>query len=306
MKKYDVVIIGGGPAGYTAALYASRAGLSVMLLEMLAPGGQMATTSEIDNYPGFDETVAGFDLAMKMKSGAEKAGALSEFAEVTKLILNAEPKIIKTTSEDYEAKTVIIATGAAPRKLGVENENDLLGRGVSYCATCDGMMFRGKDVVVVGGGNTAAEDALYLSKLCKKVYLVHRRDSLRASTSYQTKLEKTKNIELIWNSQIKKLMFENTITGAELHNKVTGKTTTLECSGVFVAVGRMPNTSLVKNQLELDNEGYIVADETTKTNIPGVFAAGDVRQKPLRQIVTAASDGAVASKFAEEYLGDIQ
>lgn len=306
MKKYDVVIIGGGPAGYTAALYASRAGLSVMLLEMLAPGGQMATTSEIDNYPGFDETVAGFDLAMKMKAGAEKAGALSEFAEVTKLILNAEPKIIKTTSEDYEAKTVIIATGAAPRELGVENENDMRGRGVSYCATCDGMMFRGKDVVVVGGGNTAAEDALYLSKLCKKVYLVHRRDSLRASTSYQTKLEKTKNIELIWNSQIKKLIFENTITGAELHDKVTGKTTTLECSGVFVAVGRMPNTSLVKNQLELDNEGYIVADETTKTNIPGVFAAGDVRQKPLRQIVTAASDGAVASKFAEEYLGDIQ
>lgn len=306
MKNYDVVIIGGGPAGYTAALYASRAGLSVMLLEMLAPGGQMATTSEIDNYPGFDETVAGFDLAMKMKSGAEKAGALSEFAEVTKLILNSEPKIIKTTSGDYEAKAVIIATGAAPRSLGVENENELRGRGVSYCATCDGMMFRGKDVVVVGGGNTAAEDALYLSKLCRKVYLVHRRDSLRASASYQTQLEKSENIELVWNSNVNKLLFENTITGVELYNKVTKDTTTVECSGVFVAVGRMPNTALVKNQLELDSDGYIIADETTKTNIPGVFAAGDVRQKHLRQIVTAASDGAVASKFAEEYIGYIQ
>jgi len=306
VKHFDVVIIGGGPAGYTAALYASRAGLSVMLLEMLAPGGQMATTSEIDNYPGFDETVAGFDLAMKMKAGAEKAGALSEFAEVTELLLNPEPKIIKTTSGDYEAKSVIIATGAAPRELGVENERELRGRGVSYCATCDGMMFRGKDVVVVGGGNTAAEDALYLSKLCRKVYLVHRRDSLRASASYQVQLEKAANIELVWNSQVNKLLFDNTITGVELYNKISQSVTAIECGGIFVAVGRMPNTSLVANQLNLDREGYIVADETTKTNIPGVFAAGDVRQKPLRQIVTAASDGAVASKFAEEYIGSLQ
>lgn len=303
MENYDVVIIGGGPAGYTAALYASRAGLSVMLLEMLAPGGQMATTSEIDNYPGFDETVAGFDLAIKMKTGAEKAGALSKFAEVTKLILDSEPKIINTTSGDYEAKTVIIATGAAPRELGLENETELRGRGISYCATCDGMMFRGKDVVVVGGGNTAAEDALYLSKLCRKVYLIHRRDSLRASASYKTQLENAENIELVWNSNISKFLFDNTVTGVEIYNKVSKETTTIECNGVFVAVGRMPNTDLVKNQLELDSTGYIIADETTKTNIPGVFAAGDVRQKPLRQIVTAASDGAVASKFSEEYIG---
>lgn len=305
MKKFDVVIIGGGPAGYTAALYASRAGLSVMLLEMLIPGGQMASTSRIDNYPGFDETIEGFDLAMKMKAGAEKAGALNEFAEVTELVLTSQPKLIKTTSDSYEAKSVIIATGAEPRKLGIDNEDELRGLGISYCATCDGMMFKGKTVVVVGGGNSAAENALYLSKLCPKVYLVHRRDFLRASAIYQHKLQNTKNIEIVWNSQINKLIYDNIITGVELFNNATKETTSIDCSGVFVAVGRAPNIDLVKNQLNTDSQGYIIADETTKTTIPGVFVAGDVRQKPLRQIVTAAADGAVASKFAEEYIGDL-
>lgn len=303
MKKYNTVIIGGGPAGYTAALYAARAGLSVIVLEMLSPGGQMATTTEIDNYPGFEETVDGFDLAQKMKAGAERFGVESEFAEVTEIDLQSDIKTIKTTSGDFEADTVILATGAAPRELGVEGERELRGRGVSYCATCDGMMYRNKTVVVVGGGNSAAEDALYLSKLCAKVYMVHRRDKLRASVSYQRQLEKAENVEFIWNSEVTALLHDNIITGAEITNRLTGEKSKIDCNGIFVAVGRIPNTELVKGQIELDREGYIIASEDTKTNIPGVFAAGDVRQKPLRQIVTAASDGAVASKFVEEYMG---
>ena len=303
MRKYNTVIIGGGPAGYTAALYAARAGLSVIVLEMLAPGGQMATTTEIDNYPGFEETVDGFDLAMKMKAGAERFGAESEIAEVTGLDLKSVPKTVTTTSETFEADTIILATGAAPRELGVEHEGELRGRGVSYCATCDGMMYRNKTVIVVGGGNTAAEDALYLSKLCTKVYMVHRRDRLRASAAYRKQLEAAENIEFVWNSQVTKLLFDNIITGAEVTNRETGEKTEIAANGIFVAVGRIPNNELFKDQLELDSEGYILSDETTKTSIPGVFAAGDIRQKPLRQIVTAASDGAVASKFVEEYLG---
>ena len=223
MKKYNTVIIGGGPAGYTAALYAARAGLSVIVLEMLSPGGQMATTTEIDNYPGFEETVDGFDLAQKMKAGAERFGVESEFAEVTEIDLQSDIKTIKTTSGDFEADTVILATGAAPRELGVEGERELRGRGVSYCATCDGMMYRNKTVVVVGGGNSAAEDALYLSKLCAKVYMVHRRDKLRASVSYQRQLEKTENVEFIWNSEVTALLHDNIITGAEITNRLTGE-----------------------------------------------------------------------------------
>ena len=213
------------------------------------------------------------------------------------------PKTVTTTSETFEADTIILATGAAPRELGVEHEGELRGRGVSYCATCDGMMYRNKTVIVVGGGNTAAEDALYLSKLCTKVYMVHRRDRLRASAAYRKQLEAAENIEFVWNSQVTKLLFDNIITGAEVTNRETGEKTEIAANGIFVAVGRIPNNELFKDQLELDSEGYILSDETTKTSIPGVFAAGDIRQKPLRQIVTAASDGAVASKFVEEYLG---
>ncbi len=304
MKIYDTLIIGGGPAGYTAALYAARAGMSVIVLEMLSPGGQMATTTEIDNYPGFDETVDGFELGQKMKAGAERFGAESELAEVTKVDLAPKIKKVETTSGTFEAKTVIIATGAAPREFGLENENELRGRGVSYCATCDGMMYRNKTVVVAGGGNTAAEDALYLSKLCKKVYIVHRRDKLRATAAYQKKIENAENIEIIWNSSPTKILFDKIVTGAEITNKLTGEKTNVDCQGIFIAIGRAPNTELFKGQIDLDNDGYIIADETTRTNIPGVFAAGDVRQKPLRQIITAASDGAVAVKFAEEYIGE--
>ena len=301
-KKYDAIIVGGGPGGYTAALYCARAGLNALVLEMMAPGGQMTTTNLIDNYPGFNDGIGGFELGEKMKAGAERFGVKTEFAEVTELQLSKMPKQIVTANGIYEADAIILATGTTPRTLDLPEESELRGRGISYCATCDGMFFKNKTVLVVGGGDSAAADALVLAKLCKKVYLVHRRDSLRASASYWNPLNSADNIEFIWNAQVTKLLHENVITGAELTDKVTGERTELACDGIFVAIGRLPNTSLVQGQINLDASGYILADETTKTNIPGVFAVGDVRTKPLRQIVTAAADGAVASMFAEEYL----
>ncbi|WP_449291257.1 thioredoxin-disulfide reductase [Oscillibacter ruminantium] len=301
-KKYDVVIIGGGPAGYSAALYCTRAGLSTLVLEMLSAGGQMATTTQVENYPGFNEGIDGFDLAEKMLAGAERFGAVSEFAEVTALHLTENPKRIVTSDGEVLARAVILATGAVPKKLGLPDEDDLVGRGVAYCATCDGMYFKGKTVAVAGGGNSAAEDAKTLSQICKKVYLIHRRDTLRAEKVYLDPLENADNLEFIWNTQIDELLTDGKLTGLALTDRVTGTHRNLSCDGLFVAIGRDPNTALVKNQVELDAQGYIVADETTRTSVPGVFAAGDVRTKPLRQIVTAAADGAVASKYVQEFL----
>lgn len=301
-KKYDVVIIGGGPAGYSAALYCTRAGLSTLVLEMLSAGGQMATTTQVENYPGFNEGIDGFDLAEKMLAGAERFGAVSEFAEVTALHLAENPKRIVTSDGEVLARAVILATGAVPKKLGLPGEDDLVGRGVAYCATCDGMYFKGKTVAVAGGGNSAAEDAKTLSQICKKVYLIHRRDTLRAEKAYLDPLENADNLEFIWNTQIDELLTDGKLTGLALTDRVTGTHRNLSCDGLFVAIGRDPNTALVKNQMELDAHGYIVADETTRTSVPGVFAAGDVRTKPLRQIVTAAADGAVASKYVQEFL----
>lgn len=298
----DVIIIGGGPGGYTAALYSARANLKTMVIEKLSAGGQMATTSQVDNYPGFEEGVNGFELGEKMRQGAERFGVESLFAEVESVDLSAHPKVIHTSDGDYFARTVILATGANPREMGLEEEQKLKGRGVAYCATCDGMFYRNKTVVVVGGGNTAVADALFLSKICNKVYLVHRRDRLRASKSYMSALQQSLNIEFIWNAKVKEILHDKKVTGVVTEDIESGDTIKVACDGVFVAIGRIPNTDLFKGQLELDEGGYIVADETTKTNLPGVFAVGDVRTKPLRQIVTATADGAVASKFAEEYI----
>lgn len=305
-STYDVVIIGGGPGGYAAALYCVRAGLSTLVLEKLSAGGQMATTTQVDNYPGFDEGIDGFELAEKMQRGAERFGAETEYAEVTALDLTAQPKRITTGAGEVFGRTVILATGASPRPLGIPDEDALRGRGVSYCATCDGMFFRGKTVVVAGGGNSAAEDALVLSKICKKVYLVHRRDTLRATKSYLAPLEKASNLEFVWNKQIDRLIAPNgQLTAIGMTDRVTGEVSTLETDGLFVAIGRVPDTALIAGQVELDEQGYIVADETTRTSVPGVFAVGDARVKPLRQIITAASDGATASKFVEEYLNQL-
>lgn len=301
-KITDVIIIGGGPGGYTAALYSARANLKTVVIEKLSSGGQMATTSQVDNYPGFEEGVNGFELGEKMRQGAERFGVETLFAEVESVDLNAELKVIHTSEGDYFARTVILATGANPREMGLEEEQKLKGRGVAYCATCDGMFYRNKTVVVVGGGNTAVADALFLSKICNKVYLVHRRDQLRASKSYMSALKQSLNIEFIWNAKVKEILHDKKVTGIVAEDIESGDAIKVACDGVFVAIGRIPNTDLFKGQIELDDGGYIVADETTRTNLPGVFAVGDVRTKPLRQIVTATADGAVASKFAEEYI----
>lgn len=299
---YDVIVIGGGPGGYTAALYAARANLSTMVIEKFAPGGQMATTDIVENYPGFVEGINGFELGMQMKKGAERFGVKTKLAEVKSVDLVSNPKVVQTAKDTFEAKTVILALGASPRELGLSNERNLRGRGVSYCATCDGMFYRDKTVVIVGGGNTAVADAIFLAKICKKVYLVHRRDELRASKTYMEALEKTENIEFVWSSEVVEILENGMVTGVKIKSRKDDLMTEVACDGVFVAIGNVPNTELIKGQVELDEAGYVVADETTRTNIPGVFAVGDMRQKPLRQIVTAVADGAVASKYAEEYI----
>ncbi len=302
MEAFDIIIIGGGPAGYTAALYGARAGRSVLLLEKLAPGGQMGTTDLIDNYPGFPQGVKGFQLAMDMKAGAERFGAQTKLEAVTALELAGDVKTVHTKKDGYEARAVILATGAQPRELGLPQERALRGRGVSYCATCDGMFYRGKDVAIIGGGNTAVADALYLSKLCGRVYLIHRRDKLRAPDSQRVLLEQAGNVEFLWNSRAEELLYAERLTGLKTVRVDTGEIRTLDCAGVFVAVGQVPETSLLAGQVELDEAGYVVAGENCQTNLPGVFAAGDLRQKPLRQIITAAADGAVAAQMAEEFL----
>lgn len=301
-KIYDSVIIGGGPAGYTAALYAARAGLDTAVLEKFSAGGQMTQTEQIDNYPGFDEGTDGFTLGAKMQAGAERFGAITIQTEVLGAELTASPKKIITDSGELLAKTVIIATGADHKHLGIENEDKLIGRGVGYCAACDGMLYRGKTVAVVGGGNSAAADALLLSRICKKVYIIHRRDALRAEKIYHDPLMKAENVEFLWNSRVEELLFDKRLSGVRIANVNNGEYLDLALDGLFISIGRSPVTAPFGDQLELDKNGYIVADETTRTSIDGVFAAGDVRTKAVRQIVTAAADGATAVHFAEEYI----
>ena len=299
---HDMIIIGGGPAGYTAALYASRAGLDTLIIEKMSVGGQMALTDIIDNYPGFDEGIDGFTLGMQMQAGAERFGAKTEYGEVLSVDLIPEIKKIITDSGEYFSRTVVIATGAGPRALGIENEEKLIGRGVHYCAHCDGRFYKNKTVMVVGGGNSAVSDALYLSRLVKKVYLVHRRDTLRATKIYHDPLMKAENVEFLWDSAVSELLAEGRLNGVKVKNLKTGEEREISVDGLFVSIGRKPVTELFGNTLALDEAGYIIADETTKTNLSGVYAVGDVRTKALRQVITAAADGAVAAHFAEEYL----
>ncbi|ADB47848.1 thioredoxin reductase (NADPH) [Acidaminococcus fermentans] len=302
-KVYDILIIGGGPAGYTAALYGARSGFATAVLEKLSPGGQMATTSDVENYPGFPGVVDGFELGERMQEGAEKAGAETFFAEVSKVDLLADPKVVETSEGTFLGRTVILATGAHPRKLGIPQEEALVNRGVAYCATCDGNFYKDKVVVVNGGGNTAVGDALYLAKLASKVYLVHRRDTLRATPIYLQRL-KDAGVEIIWNSVVSGLQADKKLTGVELTDVKTGEKRVLPADGLFVAIGQLPESSLAAGQVATDKAGYIMAGEDTKTSVPGVFAVGDVRTKAVRQIITAAADGAVAIHYAEEYLNE--
>jgi len=303
---YDMLIIGGGPGGYTAALYAARAGLDAVLLERLSAGGQLALTHQIDNYPGADIGIDGWSLAAKMKEGAEYFGAKTVLAEVTSLSLNDEIKVAETTEGSFYGRTVVISTGANPRELGLEGEWELTGRGIHYCAACDGMFYRGKKVVVVGGGNTAAADALLLSRLAEKVTLVHRRDSLRATKIYHAPILTAENIEKRWTSAVTELVREDgKLVGVKIRELEKGTEEFVPCDGVFVSIGRKPATEMLKGQVTLDEGGYVAAGESTETNLRGVYAVGDVRSKALRQVVTAVGDGAVAVHHAEEYLASL-
>ena len=302
---YDVIIIGGGPAGYSAALYTSRAGLDTLVIEKSASGGQMALTDIIDNYPGFNDGVDGFTLGMNMQMGAERFGAKTEYAEIISVDFSEKIKKLNTPTGILLAKAVIIATGADPRRLGIEGEEKLVGKGLHYCAHCDGRFYKNKTAVVVGGGNSAVSDALYLSHLCKRVIVIHRRDTLRATKIYHKPLMKAENVEFVWNSVVKEYITDGRISGIKVKNVKSGELTDILCDGVFVSIGREPITSIFKGKIDLDENGYIFADESTKTNIDGVFAAGDVRTKALRQVITAASDGATAAHFAEEYLSHL-
>ena len=299
---YDMIVVGGGPGGYTAALYAARAGLDTVVLEKLSAGGQMALTEQIDNYPGFEDGIDGFSLGEKMKRGTERFGVETKLTEVLSLDLSGTVKKAETSEGPLFARTIVVATGAGPRELGIESEQELIGKGVNYCAACDGMFYKNKTVVIAGGGNTAAADALILSRICKKVIVVHRRDTLRATKIYHEPLMKAENVEFRWDSEIIELLHDEKVIGIRLRNVKTGEETTLACDGVFVSIGRKPSSELVKDQVEVDPAGYIIADESTRTNIPGVFAVGDVRTKALRQVVTAVADGATAVHYAEEYL----
>lgn len=299
---YDMIIVGGGPAGYTAALYAARAALDTLVIERLSPGGQMGLTGDIDNYPGFDEGIDGIELGMKMQKGAERFGAKTEYAEVTGADLSGDIKTLETTNGTFSGKTVVIAAGANPRPLGLPREQELVGSGVHYCAHCDGRFYKDKTVAVVGGGNSAAADALYLSGLAKKVYIVHRRDTLRAEKIFHEPLMQAENTKFLWNSTVTELIADERVTGIKIRNTVTGELRDIPCDGVFVSIGRKPAADFLSGSVSLDPYGYIVADESTRTNVPGVFAAGDIRTKALRQVITAAADGAAAAHYAQEYL----
>ncbi len=303
---YDVIIIGSGPAGLSAAIYAKRAALNVVVLEE-APfsGGQMLNTYEVDNYPGFSG-ISGMELATKMRTHADKLGVEFVTAKVTEAELTGSVKKVRTDREVYEAGHVIIATGARHASLGVKGEELFTGKGVSYCATCDGAFFKNKDVAVVGGGDVAAEDALYLARICKKVFLIHRRDKLRAAGLLQQKLMEQKNIEFCWNNVVDEIVGETAVESLRLCHVISGEKITLPVQGVFIAIGNRPQTELFTGQINADRTGYLIAGEDGKTSVDGVYAAGDVRAGHLRQIVTAAADGANCINSIVEQINRMQ
>lgn len=300
-QHFDVLVVGGGPGGYTAALYCARAGFSVAVVEKLSPGGQMALAEQIDNYPGTD-AVSGYALAEQMRRSAEKFGAKTLLQEAVSLELSAPVKSVFTSRERLTARAVILAMGAERKPLGLPREQELTGKGVHYCASCDGRQYQGKTVAVAGGGNTAAAEALLLSGLCQKVTLIHRRERLRAEQTAVSALEQAGNVRFALGVQVCSLLGQTHLTGVGLRDAQSGAEWELPCDGLFVCVGMRPASQLVQGILETDQNGYVLADETTRTTLPGVFAVGDLRAKTVRQIVTATADGAAAAHFATEYL----
>ena len=301
-KKYDIVIVGAGTAGLSAAIYAVRAGKSVIVLEAITHGGQIVNTPEVENYPGIKK-ISGFEFANNLYEQAKSLGAEVVYEKVIGIEVNGEEKIVHTAKEDYQAKAVILATGAKNRPLGLEHEKEWIGAGISYCAICDGMFYRGKEVAVAGGGNTALENAIFLTNYCRKVYLIHRRDAFRGEEKLLQTLKEKPNVEFVLNANITRLIGEDGVDGVEVEDKNTHEKRIIDVMGLFVAIGQMPENSEFINVVDLDKGGYIEAKEDCKTKTKGIFTAGDCRTKKVRQLATAASDGAIAALAACEYIG---
>ncbi len=306
MELYDVIIIGSGPAGLTAAIYSARSKLKTLVITGRAVGGQAALTAEIENYPGFPEGISGLELTRLMQEQAKKFGAEIQMDEVLSVNLKEHPFTITTYSGDYQCRALIIATGVSPRKLGVPGEEEFVGRGVSFCATCDGFFYQGKEVAVVGGGDSALKEALFLTRFARKVYIIHRRDQFRAEAIIQERARQNERIEFILNSVVTEIVGKEKVEGVKIRNLKTGEESFLKVDGVFVYIGNVPNTSLFQGQIELDEQGYIVTDRAMHTSVPGVFAAGDVQEKVLAQVVTAAASGAIAAMEAEKYIAHLE
>ena len=304
---YDIIIIGGGPAGLTSGLYASRARLSTLLLERMALGGQVNSSEMIENYPGLDKSISGFQLAQNLEKQAKGFGLTAEMGTADELSLRDDHiKVIKTNGRELLCKALIIATGSEPNKLAIEREEQLTGRGVSYCATCDGPLYKDKEVAVVGGGDAAVEEALFLCRFAKKVHIIHRRDQLRAIKILQERIVTTENAHLIWNTVVDKIEGDKSVESLLLRNVKDNKNSSLKVDGIFIYVGLKPNTGWLKNVLPLHEQGFIETNDRMETTLPGVFAAGDVRHKLLRQIATAVGDGSTAAFAAEKYLESIK
>jgi thioredoxin reductase (NADPH) len=301
---YDVVIIGSGPAGYAAGIYTGRARLSTLLITGNTPGGWAALTAEIENYPGFPEGIMGAELMENMQKQAERFGVKMVMDEVTGVDFSTHPFKVGTYSDDYEAKTVIVSTGVSPRKIGVPGEDRLTGRGVSRCATCDGFFFTDKVVAVIGGGDSAVEEGIFLTRYAKEVHIIHRRNRFRAQKVAQERAAKNEKIKVIWDSVVTEIIGENQVTGLKLENIVTGQESHLDCEGVFIFIGNEPNTHLFEGKLELDKSGYVITDRDTHTSVPGVYAAGDVQETVLKQVVTAVSAGARAAMEADKFIAE--
>lgn len=299
---YDTIIIGGGPAGLTAAIYAARARMNTLLVERMYPGGLMMISEFIENYPGFANGVSGPDLCMAMQEQAEKFGAQITLSEIHSLDLTGAEKVVRTSEGDHSARTVIIATGSEPRRLGIPGEKEFQGRGVSYCATCDGPFFKGKKLAVIGGGDTAVEDSVYLTRFAEDVTIIHRRDKFRAARIIQERALANPRINVLWDSVVEEIGGSPVVEAIKVKNVRNNAVSDLKVDGVFILIGQDPDTAFLSGQVTTDEFGHIPTDEQMRTNLPGVFAAGDVRTKTLRQITTACADGSVAASEAEKYI----